>query len=78
MKGKITDSLKTPLTKGLPRKGYWKLNEMPESSQCLRQKDQFEETMANEQSQNGRGEYQIDEITYSKVGLMLMGESREL
>ena len=26
---------------------------------------QFEETMANEQSQNGRGEYQIDEIIYA-------------
>ena len=24
---------------------------------------QYEETMANEQSQNGRAEYQIDEIT---------------
>ena len=26
---------------------------------------QYEETMANEQSQNGRGEYQIDEIIYA-------------
>ena len=26
---------------------------------------QFEETMANEQSQNGRGEYQIDKIIYA-------------
>ena len=39
---------------------------------------QYEETMANEQSQNGRGEYQIDEITYAKGGLLLMVESREL
>ena len=30
---------------------------------------QYEETMANEQSQNGRGEYQIDEITNVKGGL---------
>ena len=29
---------------------------------------QYEETMANEQSQNGRREYQIDEITYAKKG----------
>ena len=36
---------------------------MPESGECLRQKHQ---TMANEQSQNGRGEYQIEEITYEK------------
>ena len=34
--------------------------------------------MANEQSQNGRGEYQMDEITYAKGGLLLMVEIREL
>ena len=28
--------------------------------------------MENEQSRNGRGEYQIDEITYAKEGLLLM------
>ena len=39
---------------------------------------QYEETMANKQSQNGRGEYQIDEITYAKGGLLLMVESRKL
>ena len=39
---------------------------------------QYEETMANEQSQNSRGEYQIDEITYAKEGLLLMVERREL
>ena len=27
---------------------------------------QYKETMASEQSQNGRGEYQIDEITYAE------------
>ena len=31
---------------------------------------QYEETMAHEQSQNGRGEYKIDEITYAKGGLL--------
>ena len=39
---------------------------------------QYEEIMTKEQSQNGRGEYQIDEITYAKGGLLLMVESREL
>ena len=29
---------------------------------------QYEESMANEQSQNGRGEYQIDAVTYAKGG----------
>ena len=29
---------------------------------------QYEKTMAEEQSQNGRGEYQIDEIIYAKGG----------
>ena len=29
---------------------------------------QYEETMTNEQNQNGREEYQIDEITYAKGG----------
>ena len=33
--------------------------------------------MANEQSQNGRSEYQIDEITYAKRRLLLMVESRK-
>ena len=75
MKGKITDSLKPPLTKRPFEEYYWKLNEMPGSTECLRQKDQFlnfwskkqyVETMVNEQSQNGRGEYQIDNITCGK------------
>ena len=30
----------------------------------------YEQDMANEQSQNGRGEYQIDEITYTKGELL--------
>ena len=29
---------------------------------------QYEETIANEQSQNGRGEYQIDETTFATGG----------
>ena len=32
--------------------------------------------MANEQSQNGSGEYQTDEISYVKGGLLLMVESQ--
>ena len=40
---------------------------------------QYEETMANEQSQNEMGEYQIDEITYAKGGVAVTGwESRTL
>ena len=77
MKDKITDSLNPPFRKGFSEVGYWKLNEISDSSECLRQKHQFlnfwgekqyEETMANEQIQNGKGEYQIDEITYAKWG----------
>ena len=41
MKGKITDSLKPPSTKSPSEVGYWKLNEIPGSSKCLRQKHQF-------------------------------------
>ena len=41
MKGKITDSLKPPLTKKPSEVGYWKLNEMPGKSECLGQKHQF-------------------------------------
>ena len=29
------------------------------------------QTIANKESQNGRGEYQIDEITYAKRGVIL-------
>ena len=80
MKGKITGTLKPPLTNRHSELGYWKLNEMLESGECLRQKHQFlnlwsktvSRTMVNEQSQNGRGEYQIDEMTYAKGGLLLM------
>ena len=31
--------------------------------------------MADEQSQNGREEYQIDEMTYEKGGLLIMVEN---
>ena len=41
MKGKITYSLKPPLMKRPSGVGYWKLNEMPGSSECLREKHQF-------------------------------------
>ena len=41
MKDKITDSLQPPLMKRSSNVGYWKLNEMPRSSECLRQKHKF-------------------------------------
>ena len=41
MKGKIAYSLKSPLTKRSSDVDYWKLNEMPGSSECLGQKHQF-------------------------------------
>ena len=76
VKDEITDSLKPSLTKIPSEVGYWKLNEMPGTSDCPRQKinswisevKQDEETIAIEQSQNGRGEYQVDKITYTKGG----------
>ena len=37
MRGKTTYSLKPPLTKRPSEVGYWKLDEMPESGECLRQ-----------------------------------------
>ena len=78
MKSKTTDSLKPPLMKRPSEVGYWKLNEMPVSDECLRQKinswisevKQHQETMVNKQSQKGRRVYQIDEITYTKGGLL--------
>ena len=39
---------------------------------------QYEKTMANKQSQNGREEYWIVEIVYPREELLLMVESREL
>ena len=41
MKGKITYSLKPSLTKRPSEVGYWELNEMPGSAECLIQKHQF-------------------------------------
>ena len=41
MKGKTTDSLKPSFAKRTSEVGYWKLNEMPGSSECLRQNHQF-------------------------------------
>ena len=38
MKDKITDSLKPPLTKRPFEVDYWKLNEMPRSSECFETK----------------------------------------
>ena len=39
MKDKITDSLKAPLTKRPSAVGYRKLNKIPGSGECLRQKN---------------------------------------
>ena len=74
MKGKTTDSLKSLLTKSPSEFGYWKLNEMPGSGECLKQKHQFlnsevkqyDETISNKQSQNRRADNQIGEITYTR------------
>ena len=70
MKGKITDSLKPTLIKGLPRyaTGNWMrcqevVSVWRKNNSWISEVKQFQETMVNEQSQNGRGEYQIDEIT---------------
>ena len=70
MKAKISDSLKPPLTKGPPRyaTGNWMrcqevVSVWGKSNSWISEVKQFEETKVNEQSQNGRGEYQIDEIT---------------
>ena len=41
MKDEITDSLKPPLMKRSSDIGYWKLNEMPASNECLRRKHKF-------------------------------------
>ena len=52
------------------------LNEIPKSGETktsnssISEVKGYKETMANEQSQSGRGEYQIDEITYAKVRLL--------
>ena len=69
--------------------GYWKLNEISGSNEChenwekninssISEVKQYKETMANEKSQNARGEFQIDKITYAKGGLLIMVESRQL
>ena len=39
MKGKISNSLKPPLTKRTSEIDYWKLNDIPGSGECLRQKN---------------------------------------
>ena len=86
MKGKIIDSLKLPLTKRASDVRYWKLMRCQEVvsvwekiiNSWISEVKQYEENMANEKSQNRRGECQIDEIIYAKGGLLLMVESREL
>ena len=41
MEGKIINSLKPPLTKRASEEGYCKLNEIPGSGGCLRQKKTY-------------------------------------
>ena len=42
MKGEITNSLKPPLTKRPFEVCFWKLNDIPGSGGCLRQKEQID------------------------------------
>ena len=86
MKGKITYSLKPPLTKRPSEVGYWKLNEMPGSSACLRQKHQFlnfwGKTIWGNYGKRAKSNWEKRVssrwITYAKGGLLLMVENREL
>ena len=76
MKGKITYRLKPPLTKKHFKVGtgnWMRCQEVvsvwdKKINSWISKVKQYEGTMANEQSQNGRGQYQIDEITYTKGG----------
>ena len=72
MKGKITDNLRPQLTKKPSE--VWDKN----ISSWISEVKLYQETVANEQSQNGRGEYQIDGITYANGGLMLMVKCHKL
>ena len=53
----------------MPGSGEW-LDKNANS--WISEEKQYEETMANERSQNVRGENQMDEITYPIVGLLYM------
>ena len=81
MKGKIANSLKSPLTKRSSEIGYWELNEMGGSSGCHRQKKligylRWGKKILNFWCKTIWGNYgksakwqrgcQIDEITYVK------------
>ena len=86
MKGKITDSLKPPLTKRPSVVGYWKLKEMLGSSECLRQKHQFlnfwGKTIWGNYGKRVKPKWERRVSNrwnhIHKRGLLLMVESREL
>ena len=71
MKGKITDRLKSPLTKRPSEVGHWKLNEMPGSSEYLRQNNRRKLWQKWERRVSNRW-------NHTKGGLLLMVESCEL
>ena len=80
-KSEMTDSLKPQVTKRTFEEGS------SECSECNRDKNisywisevkQYEATVANEKSHHRKGKYQIDEITFTKGGLLLMVKSRKL
>ena len=86
MKGKITDSLKPPLTKRPSSVGYQKLNEMSGSSKYLRQRHKFlnfwGKTIWGNYGKRAKLKWEkrvSNRWNYiRKRGLLLMVESREL
>ena len=52
MEGKIINSLKPPLTKRASEEGYCKLNEIPGSGGCLRQKKTYRLLKVSHKFQN--------------------------
>ena len=86
LKGKTFESLKPPLTKRPSELGYWKLNEMPGSSVCLRQKTSIFEFLRESNmrklwrtSKVKMGEESIKSTkSHTQKGLLLMVDSREL
>ena len=86
MQGKVTDSLKPWLTKKTVEVGYWKLNEMSESGECLRQKHQFlnfwGKTILGNYGKRANSKWERKVSNWwnhiHKIGLLLMTESCEL
>ena len=86
MKGEITFSLKPPLTKRLSVVGYWKVNEMPGSNKCLRQKYKllnfWGKTIWGNYGKRAKSKWKRKLLNrwnrVSKRGLLLMVQSHEL